>query len=92
MSNISPLLRRQIDTIAYELIAVSEMLRPTSPALADVYLALGQGIESSHYQHDWERHLRFDFPQACELSISGNKPFQGNGPVSLRLGIREVQD
>ena len=90
MSRISPLLRRQIDTAAYELIAVAEKLQSTLPTLAQIYKALGQGIDSSHYKkNEGELYLGFDFPAGCDITVTGNATEMMSGPVRISFTMRE---
>ncbi len=87
MPVISTLLRRQIDTAAYALVAVSEKLRPAFPELADVYRALGQGLDSSHLKFQGSHRLDFNLPAGCQISLSGTDFVTVAGPIALSLQV-----
>lgn len=89
MTQITPTLRKEIDSAASALIAVAEKLKPTSPMLADIYKALGQGLDSSHYQNEGERHLNFELPAGCEIALIGKKSEFTSGPALVRVTVRE---
>lgn len=89
MNRISPTIRKEIDSAASALIAVAEKLKPTSPMLADVYKALGQGLDSSHYKNEGERHIHFELPAGCEIALMGKKSEFMSGPAQIGLTVRE---
>lgn len=90
MSAIPPVLRRRIDSAACELSTIAEHLRKHSPALADVYRALGQGLDASHYKFQGGHCLFFDLPRGCRLSVDGQEVHEQDGPVKLSLRVTDA--
>lgn len=82
-------LRRRIDTVAFELMTLAEEVRETSPTLAEVYRAIGQGLDSSHYKLHGGHDLYFDLPAGCIVNVAGKTTHQVEGPAILSLRPRE---
>ena len=90
MSVIPLLLRRQIGTASYELIAVAEKLRPAFPTLAEVYKALGQAIDSSQNKYENKHIISFELPANCQVTASGKSVTYWDGPVTISLLVDET--
>ena len=89
MNQISPTLRKRIDAVVVELHDIANELQAGSPTLAGIYNAIGQGLDSSHYQMDGERSVTIELPAKCNISLMGKVSEFTDGPATVRITMRE---
>lgn len=85
MPEISPILRRRIGTVAYELDAVGRDLRPQLPGVADIFHSISSGIEPKALDGSSQYSISFVLPHGCLILTQGEVLKSFDGPVTLKF-------